>query len=310
MTFDITQEGITIGSLVIRFYSLMILSGIGVGVVIAEREAKRYGDEPEHVVNLAVVGALFAIIGARLYHVFDRNEWPYYSANPGEIIKVWNGGIGIFGGLAGAILGLALYVWWVNRSRTGRRGKPKLRVLRWLDIGAPAFLVGQAVGRWGNFFNQELYGPPTDLPWGIPIDLAHRPLEHAAATHFHPLFLYESILSFIGVAVLLYLGRRFAARIIPGDILLLYFIWYSAERFGLEFLRSGNWMVGSVPTAQVVGTILTALSVALLIWRHKRGHSGALSGGDDGANAGDGEQRSSRGAERRRRRRAESQNDG
>jgi phosphatidylglycerol---prolipoprotein diacylglyceryl transferase len=305
MTFDITQEGITIGSLVIRFYSLMILSGIGVGIVIAQKEANRYGDEPDHVVNLAVVGALFAIVGARLYHVFDRNEWPYYSANPGEIIKVWNGGIGIFGGLAGAILGLVLYIWWVNRSRTGRRGLPKLRVLRWLDIGAPAFLVGQAIGRWGNFFNQELFGPPTDLPWGIPIDEAHRPLAYLNETHFHPLFLYESILSALGVVVLLYLGRRFATRMIVGDMLLLYLIWYGAERFGLEFLRDGNWLVGAIPTAQIVGAVFVLGSIALLVWRHQRPHKPEqVQGGDDEPHS------ASRGAERRRRRRSESQNDG
>lgn len=308
MTFDITQEGITIGSLVVRFYSLMILSGIGVGVFIAQREARRYGDEPDHVVNIAVIGAFCAIIGARIYHVVDSNEWPYYSANPGEIIKVWNGGIGIFGGLAGAIVGLVLYIWWVNRSRTGRRGAPRLRVMRWLDIGAPAFLVGQAVGRWGNFFNQELYGPPTDLPWGIPIDEAHRSAQYALETHFHPLFLYESILSAIGVGVLLYLGRRFARRMLVGDMLLLYFIWYGAERFALEFLREGNWVVGAIPTAQIVGIIFVLGSVGLLVWRHKRAHlpdSPTLGGGDDPE-----QHQSSRGAERRRRRRSESQSNG
>lgn len=306
MTFDISQEGITIGALVIRFYSLMILSGLGAGIVIAQREAKRYGEEPDHVVNIAVIGALFAIIGARIYHVMDRNEWPYYSANPGEIIKVWNGGIGIFGGLAGAILGLALYVWWVNRSRGGRRSAPKMRVLRWLDIGAPAFLIGQAVGRWGNFFNQELFGPPTDLPWGIPIDTAHRPLQYIAETHFHPLFLYESILSALGVVALLYLGRRFAARLIVGDMLLMYFIWYGGERFGLEFLRDGNWKFGAIPTAQIVGIGLIVMSVALLVWRHQRRRPAPLDGSGDEP----GERAPSRGAERRRRRRSEAQNDG
>jgi phosphatidylglycerol:prolipoprotein diacylglycerol transferase len=304
MTFDMAMEGISIGALEIRFYSLMILSGIGVGVFIAQREARRYGEEPDHVVNIAVLGAMFAIVGARIYHVLDRNEWPYYSANPGEIVKVWNGGIGIFGAVVGAMFGLALYVWWANRSRSGRRGAPRLRVLRWLDIGAPAFLVGQAIGRWGNFFNQELYGPPTDLPWGIPIDEAHRPLAYLSETHFQPLFLYESILSAIGVAVLLYLGRRFARRMIVGDMMLLYFIWYGAERFGLEFLRSGNWRVGAIPTAQIVGILLITISVSLLVWRHKRRHATELPG-DEARPRGP-----SRTAERRRRRRSEPQSNG
>ena len=162
-------------------------------------------------------------------------------------------------------------------------------------------LVGQAVGRWGNFFNQELYGPPTDLPWGIPIDEAHRPLAYLSETHFQPLFLYESILSAIGVAVLLYLGRRFARRMIVGDMMLLYFIWYGAERFGLEFLRSGNWKVGAIPTAQIVGILLITISVSLLVWRHKRRHTTELPG-DEARPRGP-----SRTAERRRRRRSEPQ---
>jgi phosphatidylglycerol:prolipoprotein diacylglycerol transferase len=301
MTFDITMQGISIGALEVRFYSLMILSGIGVGIFIAQREARRYGEEPDHVVSLAVIGALFAIVGARIYHVLDRNEWPYYSSNPGEIIKVWNGGIGIFGGLAGAIFGLVLYIWWVNRSRSEHHGLPRMRVLRWLDIGAPAFLVGQAVGRWGNFFNQELFGPPTDLPWGIPIDEVHRPIAYLSETHFHPLFLYESILSAIGVAVILYVGRRFATRLIVGDILLLYFIWYGAERFWLEFLRDGNWKVGAIPAAQIVGIVFVGLSVGLLAWRHTRKHTTVLPR-DDSQPKG-----LSHSAERRRRRRSESQ---
>ena len=271
--FDISLEGISIGPLEFRFYSLLILSGIGVGVLIAQREAKRYGEDPSHVVNIAVIGALCAIVGARLYHVFDQDQWPYYRQHPLDIIKVWNGGIGIFGALVGAIVGLLIYIWWVNRSaarKEGRRAR-KLNALRWLDIGAPAFLVGQAVGRWGNFFNQELFGKPTNLPWGIPIDVEHRPLEYLDATRFHPLFLYESILSFIGVAVLLYLARRFYKRLFIGDVLLMYFMWYGAERFLLEFMRIDNWKFGAVPMAQIVGGLLIIGAIAVLVLRHRYG---------------------------------------
>ena len=303
MTFDITMQGVFIGPLMVRFYSLLILTGIGAGIFIAQREARRYGENPEHVVNLAMIGALFAIIGARVYHVFDRNEWPYYSANPGEIIKIWNGGIGIFGALAGAILGLMLYVWMQNRSRRGRGQAAKMGLLRWLDIGAPAFLVGQAVGRWGNFFNQELFGPPTDLPWGIPIDEAYRPLLYLSETHFHPLFLYESLLSALGVLALLYVGRRFVKRVIQGDIFLLYFIWYGAERFGLEFLRTGNWKVGAIPTAQIVGIVFIVASMALLVSRHLRSHSTEPPAPEDTP------RKVSHSTERRRRRRLGAQND-
>lgn len=306
MTFDLSMQGISIGALEIRFYSLLILSGIGVGVVIAQREARRYGEDPAHVINITAIGAVLAIVGARAYHVLDRDQWPYYSANPADIIKVWNGGIGIFGAIAGAALGLILYVWWVNstaRARSGSRAK-RIRVLRWLDIGAPAFLVGQAVGRWGNFFNQELFGPPTDLPWGIPIAVANRPIEYIADTHFHPLFLYESLLSLLGVVVLLYVARRLSSWLVVGDILLFYFMWYGAERFALEFLRTDNWKFGAVPMAQIIGVLGIVTAVVVMIWRHRRQRADHPS--DDGRSEPE-LKGQSRAAMRRRRRRTGSE---
>jgi phosphatidylglycerol:prolipoprotein diacylglycerol transferase len=306
MSFDITMQSIFIGGLEIRFYSLMILSGLLVGVVIGQREARRLGEDPEHVVNIAVIGAILALIGARMYHVLDRDQWPYYRDNPGQIVAIWNGGIGIFGAIAGAAVGLLVYVWWVNRSaRLNRRPSSRMNVLRWFDIGAPSFLIGQAIGRWGNFFNEELFGPPTDLPWGIPIDVANRPLQYAADTHFHPLFFYESVLSLIGVVVLLYVARRFAQRIVVGDIFFLYFAWYGVERFVLEFLRTDNWKYGAVPMAQIVGVIFVVSAIALIVLRHRMAHdSGDAPGAEDTDGA------PSRSTLRRRRRRTESEQDG
>ena len=131
-------------------------------------------------------------------------------------------------------------------------------------------LLGQAIGRWGNFFNQELYGPPTDLPWGIPIAPEHRLPGYEFYTHFHPLFLYESLLSFIGVAVLLWISRRFSHRLRAGDIILGYAIWYPSVRFLLEFLRIEPWAVAGVPTAQwISGACILGAAIAL-IWRHRR----------------------------------------
>ncbi len=281
---DIELKGISIGPLDIRFYSVMILSGLLVGIVLAQRLARRLGQNPEHVVNITVIGAVLGLVGARLYHVFDQNEWPFYRDNPDQIFAIWNGGIGIFGAVAGALLGLFLYVRW-----------KRLNLPTWLDIGAPAFLLGQAIGRWGNFFNQELFGRPTDLAWGIPIsagNVASEAPQFIGEDRFHPLFLYESLLSFIGVVVLVYLLKRFGPALVesvgetgqrtrslvwssrwrlrPGDMLLLYFIWYPAERFLLEFLKASKWEQGGVPMAQWIsgGLILVALSV--LIWRQRR----------------------------------------
>ena len=301
MDFELTMRAISFGALEIRFYSLMILSGILAGVLLAQREAARRGEDPAHVTTIAVVGTITGLAGARAYHVID--QWSYYSANPGSIIAIWNGGIGIYGGAAGAVLGLVFYVWWVNSVTGRRRGARRLNPWVWLDIGAPAFLLGQAIGRWGNFFNQELFGPPTDLPWGIPIDAVYRPAQYADATHFHPLFLYESILSLIGVIVLVFIARRFAHRLLVGDVLLLYLVWYPAERYGLEFMRTDNWTLGDIPTAQIIGSVLVVFSIVAMIIRHRRARPPQQTPqGPDGA--------SSRAAMRRRRRRMETGQDG
>ncbi|MEK9658622.1 MAG: prolipoprotein diacylglyceryl transferase [Chloroflexota bacterium] len=262
---EFTFQGLHIGPLYIHWYGVLIVSGLLAGLVLAQREARRLGENPEHASNIALLGAVFGIIGARAYHVLDRNEWPYYAANSGKIFMVWEGGIGIYGAVTGAVFALVSYVWWVNR-RAAQRGAPHLSTLRWLDIGAPALLLGQAIGRWGNYFNHELFGPPTDLPWGIFIPLEFRPSQYLAQTHFHPLFLYESLLSFAGVFALLWVARRYASRLRVGDIFLLYFVWYPAERFALEFLRTGNWKVGALPMAQVIGVIAVTAAVALM-WR-------------------------------------------
>ena len=260
MNFDVALHGITIGSFTIRFYALALLTGMLMGIVLARREARRWGEDPEHVVNIAVLGAALGLVGARLYHVFDQQWWPYFRANPEQIILgIRSGGLGIFGAMAGAVLALAIYVRW-----------KRMPMLRWLDIGAPAFLLGQALGRWGNFFNQELYGPPSDLPWAFPISLANRVSGYEGFERFHPLFLYESLLSLLGVAALLYVARRFGPRLRAGDIVLLYFIWYPAERFALEFLRLDPWTQGGIPMAQWLTGASVLLAAAMLVWRHRR----------------------------------------
>ena len=266
MDFDITFRGLVLFGLEIRYYSLAILAGLLAGIVLAQREAKRLGENPDHVLNIAVLGVVFGLIGARLYHVIDL--WSFYSANPGQIFVLRAGGIGIFGAIAGSAFALVLYVWWVNRRAGAGRGQ-RIRTLRWFDIGAPAFLLGQAVGRWGNFFNKELYGPETSLPWGIPVGPEHHfPWDSGAAAYFHPLFLYESLLSFLGVIVLLWVGRRFANSLRQGDLLFLYFIWYALERSALEFLRIDNWKVGDVPVAHLVSAVMIVVALlALFLWR-------------------------------------------
>src|SRR5439155_507810 len=163
-----------------------------------------------------------------------------------------------YGGLiTGTVAGIA-YVRWKKAS-----------LGTWADIIAPSLFVMQAIGRWGNFFNQELYGSPTSLPWGIAIQCGYRtqgyecpPGTDPTATlgqHFQPLFLYESISGLLGALFLIYLSRRFAHWLRPGDLLLVFFIWYGVVRFGLESLKTNNWLFFGVPTAQVVASILYRL---------------------------------------------------
>ena len=148
---------------------------------------------------------------------------------------------------------------------------------KWADVIAPGLFVMQAIGRWGNFFNQELYGPPTTLPWGIAIDCAHRIVAYPCTTYpvettgFQPLFLYESLSGVLGAITLLWIARRYGPRMRPGDLLLIFFIWYAVVRFMLETLRSGNWTFFGAPTAMLISGALIAGSLLVLAIRHRPG---------------------------------------
>jgi phosphatidylglycerol:prolipoprotein diacylglycerol transferase len=270
------QPGICLGPLPIRFYGIIIVLGIIVGGFVAAREARFRGENPDRIWDALVWIAIAGIIGARLYHVFSTPAgctetapmcgWPWYSQHPLDALKIWNGGLGIFGALLAGGLVVLIYA-----------RRHQLSLTRYLDIAAPALLIGQAIGRWGNFANQELYGPPTTLPWGIPIDAAHRygaftnlAQYPVATTRFQPDFLYESLLNVIGFVVLTIVARRFQSRLKDGDVFLLYLIWYPANRILVESLRPDAWTVaGGLATAQLVSLILIAVAVLGLVWRHR-----------------------------------------
>ncbi|MBI4308143.1 MAG: prolipoprotein diacylglyceryl transferase [Chloroflexi bacterium] len=253
-----SEIAISIGPFQIRWYSLMILLGILVGQWVASRAARVKGENPDHVVGFLVPAIILGLIGARLYHVVSA--WSFYVQYPELIPAIWRGGIGIYGGIAGAILGILIYARW-----------QKLNLLRWLDIGAPGLLIGQAIGRWGNFFNQELYGPPTDLPWGIPIDKAHRlpGYESDSYKYFHPLFFYEFLWNLAGFLVLMWVLRRFGRRMADGDLALTYLVWYPLGRFWLEGLRLDSWTIFGIATAQWVSGILMLAAVIVLLYRKR-----------------------------------------
>ncbi len=252
------------GPFAIRWYGLLIVTGALLGALVAGLLARRRGDNPEYVWNMLAVCLFFGLIGGRLYHVFSSPAggpvgWPYYRDHPIEIIAFWRGGLQGFG-IYGAVIGGVLGVWLYTRLE-------KLSFLRWLDYTAPGLILAQAIGRWGNFFNQELYGPPTSLPWGITIEPAYRLAGLEAFDRFHPVFLYESLLNLAIFAGLLWLSRR-AAR--EGDVFFSYLILYPFVRFWLEFLRPDAWMAGGMAVAQIIALACMAGAGAALFLRHRR----------------------------------------
>jgi phosphatidylglycerol:prolipoprotein diacylglycerol transferase len=256
---------IRLGPISVHWYGIIIAVAVLAGGALGTREARRRGEDPDKGWSMLVPVLILAVIGARAYHVI--HQWDYYVANPTLIPQVWLGGLAITGAVVGGMLGVWLY--------TRRAG---LSTLRWFDIFASAMLLGQAIGRLGNFANQELYGPPTTLPWGIPIDAAHRVGEWmdltkypVDTTRFVPLFAYEAILNLIGLGLILWISRRFAHRLYDGDILLLYLMWYGVVRTYLETYRTQNWIIAGVPTAIWIGIGTFVLSGALLVLRHLRG---------------------------------------
>jgi len=256
------EAAFKIGTLEVHWYGILITTGVIAAIIVAFVEAKRRGEGINHVSNIAFVVVPLGIIGARLYHVID--DWGFYSHHPAQIIG--GRGLGIFGAVIGGALGLIIYTKW-----------KKLNTLRWLDILAPGVILAQAIGRWGNFFNQELYGHPTNLPWAIYIDLEHRLPGYETFSHFHPLFFYEFMWDLTGFMVLMLVGRKLHRRLLDGDIFFLYVIWYSIGRFFLEGIKLDVWTLAGIPTTRWITGFAIVVAVAIMICRRFR-HNAVLRG--------------------------------
>ncbi|GAB4180377.1 MAG: prolipoprotein diacylglyceryl transferase [Roseiflexaceae bacterium] len=266
---DLTGFGIPIS---IRWYGALIVGGAMLAAWIAGRRAAKRGYDPEHVWNLLLLGMVLGIAGARAYYV--AFEWPSFQNRPFlEIINPATGGLAIHGALIGAVIAALIYT---------RRNK--LPFVEWLDICLPTVLVAQAVGRWGNFFNQEAYGRPTDLGFGVLIDADRRLFpydnmsEYPPNTLFHPTFLYESIWNVSGFGLLMLIERQFGKRLRTGDMALMYAIWYGIGRFWIEGLRTdslctngvGGECAEALRTAQIASVLLVAIGAIGLIINHLR----------------------------------------
>lgn len=238
---SVPPASVVLGPFTVYFYSLFILLGITLGYFLAKPEARQSRIAPDVLRASLFYGLLPGIVGARLYHVLDRFD--YYAGQPLQAFALWNGGLAIIGGLAGGALGL----WWFTR-------RFRIDLLRLLDIWAPSVLLAQAIGRFGNWTNQEAFGPPTDAPWGVFIDPVHRPAKHAAATHFHPTFFYETGIDLLGLALLLALRPRLRAK--PGAVLGAYLVIYATGRFTVEFFRTDTASIAGASVAQLAAVIL------------------------------------------------------
>ena len=247
---------VSLGPIVLRWYGVLYAVGLLVAYQFMVREARRRKLNVDLIINGMIIISIAALAGGRLYHVIDA--WDRYSANPlGALIPPYEG-LGAPGGIITGTIALAVVL---RRWRQSPWG--------WVDVVGPAILVMQAIARWGNWFNQELYGLPTDLPWGLAIDCAHRTVATSCsaigeAARFHPLFLYESLSGLAGALLLPALGERLKKRVTPGLIGLSAIAWYAVTRLLLEGLRLENWKVGGVPTAYLVmgGVLLITLLIA------------------------------------------------
>lgn len=258
------SDGFYIGPVYIYYYGVIIMLGALAALWLAIREAKYRELDSEIVWDVVPWLLIAGIIGARLWHVLTPSKSmgagiDYYFSNPIEILKIRKGGLGIPGGILGGIIALIIYC-----------RKKKLNFFTWADIIVPGVALAQAIGRWGNFINQELYGSPTDLPWAIHIDEANRLPEYMQYETYHPMFLYESLWNLMNMFLLLVLERQYKDKLLPGDLLFTYLIVYPWGRFLLEFMRLDTSLVGGVNINQLTMLVVMVFAIVMLVIRHRK----------------------------------------
>lgn len=243
ITFNVNQAAFHIGSKPIYWYALIILSGFVLALIHTEKSAKKRGINPENVFDIALYGLVIGIICARIYYViFDFSS---FKDNLADIFKIWEGGLAIYGGIIGGALTAFVYC-----------KIKKLNVLKMFDIFAPGLLIGQAIGRYGNFFNAEVYGRETNSLLGMSIN---------GAPPVHPLFFYESCWNLLGLVIILLLRDKKKA---DGQVFFMYTLWYGIGRLFLEGMRQTQYILyafANIGISQIVSAVLIAVSVVILV---------------------------------------------
>lgn len=228
----------------IRWYGLLIAAAVLIGTLLAIRESKRKGLNEEILMDFLLFAIPTAIIGARLYYVVF--SWDYYKNDPIQIFNIMGGGLAIHGAIIAGVVVAIIFC----KVR-------KVNPWQLIDIVAPSLILGQAIGRWGNYANQEAHGGPTDLPWGIMIN----------GEKVHPTFLYESIFNLMIFGFLMWYRKKSK---VDGEIFLLYFALYSVGRFFIEGLRTDSLMLGPIRVAQLISVLIILICVLLLYYRKKK----------------------------------------
>ncbi|MDO6657884.1 prolipoprotein diacylglyceryl transferase [Anaerobacillus sp. 1_MG-2023] len=250
------RVALELGPISIYWYGIIIAFGAYLGLLLAMRETKRQGLPKETFVDLILWAVPIAIISARIYYVIF--QWSYYKDNPGDIFAIWEGGIAIHGALIGSVITAIIF--------TRKRG---LSFWKIADIAAPSIILGQAIGRWGNFMNQEAHGGPVTRAFLENLMLPDFIINqmYIDGTYYHPTFLYESLWNIAGVVLLVILQRTAVKR---GEVFLAYVTWYSIGRLYIEGLRTDSLMLTeSLRVAQVISVVLIVVSIALIIYRRK-----------------------------------------
>lgn len=241
-----------LGNLTVTWYAIFILSGIIVAYILINKESKKYNISSSFVSNLIFWCVIFGIIGARIYYVLFNLD--YYMQDPIEIIKIWNGGLAIHGGIIAGIITLVVYC-----------KKYKINILKMTDIACVGVIIAQAIGRWGNFFNGEAHGGIVSRAFLENLHLPNFVIDgmHIGKYYYAPTYLYESVLNVIGF-ILLIIIRKFK-KIKLGNITALYLIWYGIVRFIIESMRTDSLLLGNMKIAQLISIIMIIIGIIMLI---------------------------------------------
>lgn len=257
LAIEFTSPGpvlFNLGPLTIRWYGVLIASAVIIGTLLAQKLAEKRDVDPDFMGDLVIWLVIGAIPGARLYYVLfawsDRFQYqPWY-----KVFFIWEGGIAIHGAIIG---GAIAAIFFAKRNR--------LSVWKLADLVMPSLILGQAIGRWGNFFNSEAFGTPTDLPWKLFIPIDQRPPATSNEAYYHPTFLYESVWNLLIFSLLAYVFNRFP-KAKTGTIVMIYLITYSAGRFWIEGLRTDSLMLGPLRVAQLISLGAIAFGIFGLWW--------------------------------------------